>query len=303
MNLIIAINEKYIEPAKTMLFSLASNQKEEIKVFLLQSSVSEEKIEELQSFVREKCHGELIPVKIDRTIFANVPISKWWTEETYYRLIAFKLLPQTVTRALWLDADIVVNGDITELYTQSFEGKYAVVCAEDTMKNHQRLGLSEEHRYFNAGVILLNLEAIRRSFSVQSVFDCIETHRNHLDALDQDILNLLFENQVKYVDAQIYNNETFGFNVLSKEKMTELRNMAKIIHFTGSMKPWNYRGANWADRYWWKYEKGRGDRVVAFLGYRCLNTPIKLWHIAREGYYLFLGQAKKALKWFSRGRK
>lgn len=296
MNLIIAINEKYIEPAKTMLFSLACQQDEEITVYLLQSSISKNKLDDLQIFVDQKCHGKLVVAPIEKKIFANVPKNKWWTEETYYRLIAFELLPKDTKRALWLDADIIVKGNITALYTQPFDGNYAVVCAEDTKKNHQRLGLSEAHRYFNAGVVLFNFEAIRQDFTVQDIFDCIEKHRDHLDALDQDVLNLLFENKVTYVDASVYNNETFGFNILSKGKMSELRDTAAIIHFTGSMKPWNYKGANWADRYWWKYEKGRGKQTLPFIKYRLLNTPVKLWHYMREGYYFVLGQVKKMQK-------
>lgn len=296
MNIIIAINEKYIEPAKTMLYSLACQQNEELIIYLLQSSICEEKLEGLDDFVHRKCHGKLNVICIDKDIFTNVPINKWWTEETYYRLISFELLPKDVKRVLWLDADIIVKGNISELYRQPFDENYAVVCAEDTKKNHLRLGLSDEHRYFNAGVMLFNFEAIRRDFTVQDIFDCIEQYREHLDALDQDVLNVLFENRVKYVDASVYNNETLGFNILNRKKMTELKDTARIIHFIGSMKPWNYKGANWADRYWWEYEKGRGGRTVPYLKYRLLNASVKLWYYMREGYYIILGQINKVRK-------
>ena len=296
MNLIIAINEKYIEPAKTMLYSLACQQKEELIIYLLQSSICKEKLEELDNFIHRKCHGKLNVICIDKDIFTNVPINKWWTEETYYRLIAFELLPKDVERVLWLDADIIVKGNVSELYRQPFDKNYAVVCAEDTKKNHLRLGLSDEHRYFNAGVMLFNFEAIRRDFTVQDVFECIEQHREHLDALDQDVLNVLFENRVKYVDASVYNNETLGFSILNRKKMTELKDTARIIHYIGSMKPWNYKGANWADRYWWEYEKGRGGRKVPYLKYRLLNAPVKLWYYMREGYYFIQGRINKIRK-------
>lgn len=292
MNILIAVNEAYLEPAKTMLYSLACQQSEHLVVYLLQSSIRREKLDELSEFVRRKCHGELQVVQIDREMFADVPKTKWWTEETYYRLIAFELLPKNVERVLWLDADIIVKGNISELYYQSFDGGCIIACAEDTKKNHQRLGLKDEHRYFNAGVILYDLQALRKKLSIQTVFDCIEKHRDHLDALDQDVLNLLFEGEVKYCDAAVYNNETLGFNVLNRAKMVELEQTARIVHFIGSMKPWNYKGANWADRYWWKYERGRGN-YIPWIRYRLMNLPIKGWHFVREIYYLVLGQLKK----------
>jgi lipopolysaccharide biosynthesis glycosyltransferase len=296
MNILIAINEKYIEPAKTMLYSLACQQTEHLVVYLLQSSIREEMLEDFRKFMRDKCHGEVKVVQIDRKLFANVPKQERLSEETYYRLVAFELLPESVERILWLDGDIIVKGNITELYNQDFEGRYAVVCAEDTMKHHARLGLSREHRYFNAGVVLYDMNALRRDFTVQDIFACIEKHRDHLDLLDQDVLNVLFDSKVKYVDDTVYNNEAFGFNILSKAKMEEIRDTARIIHYKGSLKPWNPKGANWADKYWWKYEKERGGRGAAALKYWCRHTPVKLWHYAREIYYFVKGQVSKFIK-------
>lgn len=295
MNIIIAINEKYIEPAKTMLYSLACQQSEHLVVYLLQSSIRQKKLDELSTFVSRKCHGELQIVQINKDLFANVPKRKWWTEETYYRLIAFEILPETVDRVLWLDADIIIKGNISEFYNQCFDGKHIAACAENTKKNHQRLGLDEKHMYFNAGVVLYDLQALRQSLTVQQVFECIEKHRDHLDALDQDVLNLLFESKVKYNDAAVYNNETLGFAVLGRSKMAELKNTAKVIHYIGSMKPWDPKGANWADTYWWKYEKNRGN-TAAYIQYRLMNSPVKLWHCIRELYYLVLGQIHKRMQ-------
>ncbi len=296
MNIIIAINEKYLEPAKTMLYSLACQQEEYLVIYLLQSSISAEKLDDLKSFIQIKCHGELIVVPLDRAMFDNVPKQKWLTEETYYRLVAFDLIPKYVERILWLDGDIIVKGNITDFYNQSFDENYAVVCAEDTTKHHQRLGLSKEHRYFNAGVVLYNMIEIRKALTAQDVFACIDMHRDHLDLLDQDILNVLFDGKVKYADAQIYNHEVFGFNILSKTKMTDIQNNARIIHYKGAIKPWNPKGANWADKYWWKYEKLRGGRVFPAMKYCFYHAPIKIWHYLREGYYLVKGQINKVIK-------
>lgn len=300
MNILIAINENYIEPAKTMLFSLACQQEEHLVVYLLQSSIRQEKLDDLQAFVGTKCHGELVDVRIDKALFSNVPKAKWWTEETYYRLISFAILPECVERILWLDADIIVKGNISELYNQDFEGNYIVACDVDDEDPHQRLGLCKEHKYFNAGVILYNLSLIRKNFRIQDIFNCIETHRNHLNALDQDVLNVLFENRVKYEDASIYNHGIFGFYLLTGRQMEAVRNQAKIIHYIGSMKPWNPKGANWADGYWWKYELKRGDRGSAFAQYLLRNLPVKVYHCLREVYYSISGVILSRVKFMKK---
>ena len=173
MNILIAINEKYIEPAKTMLYSLACHNDNVLTVYLLQSSIRSEKIQDFSEFIRNKCHGKLNTITIDKALFANVPKQKWLSEETYYRLVAFALIPQEVDRILWLDGDIIVKDDISQLYNQDFEDKYIIACSEDTTKHHERMGLSECHKYFNAGVVLYNMATIRKVFEVQDVFDCI----------------------------------------------------------------------------------------------------------------------------------
>lgn len=295
MNILIAINEKYIEPAKTMLYSLARHNNEYLDVYLLQSSISSEKIKELDKFLHEKCHGELNTITIDKTLFANVPKQKWLSEETYYRLVAFELLPETVERILWLDGDIIVKGNIFELYNQEFDSQYIIACAENTTKHHKRLGLSNQHRYFNAGVVLYNMVTIRQHYTIQDVFECIEKHKDHLDLLDQDILNVLFDSKTKYMEAKTYNNATLGFNILGREKMKDIRENACIIHYIGAMKPWNPKGANWADKYWWRYELRRGGRWKAFAYYNVQHFPVKLYHYVRELYYFIKGQLRKLI--------
>ena len=295
MNILIAINEKYIEPAKTMLFSLACQHEEKLIVYLLQSSIPPEKIKDFGDFLFTKCHGELCTITIDKTLFANVPKQKWLSEETYYRLVAFALLPETVERILWLDGDIIVKDNIIELYSQNFDNKYIIACPENTKKHHERMGLSMEHKYFNAGVVLYNMTMIRQNFQVQEVFACIEKHKEHLDLLDQDILNALFDGKTKYMDAKLYNNATLGFNILDKEKMKEISERARIIHYIGAMKPWNPKGANWADKYWWKYEVQRGGRWCAFVEYKVKHMPIKFFHYVRELYFLIKGQVQKII--------
>ena len=294
MNIIIAINDAYIEPAKTMLYSLAKNNPSNITVYLLHKCLTQTVLDDLRVFLKRDCQSELISIQIDSILFADAPTQKWWSEETYYRLLAFDVLPAKCDRALWLDADIIVNGNIEAFYYQSFEEQYAVVCKGCNQRLKYDLGLPQEHEYFNAGVILFNLQRIRANFTKQSIFDCLREYNGRLNALDQDVLNLLFSGHVLYVDEQIYNCEVFGFHVYSKEKMDGF-SKARIIHFAGPLKPWKRKGANWADRFWWKYELARG-RYSAYLIYRLQNAPWKFYHIFRECFYMLIAMCRKVTR-------
>lgn len=292
MNIIIAVDKNYIEHAKTMLYSLACNNEEHLDVYLLQKSIPQKDLKEFSKFVEIKSHGTLHVVEIPQEAFKNVPMNDRMSLETYYRLLSFSLLPDSVDRALWLDADIIVKGNIAEFYHQDFEGNLAVCCAEKAQVHNERLGLPLTHRYFNAGVILFCISEMRKTFKEDDVFNCVEHHKEHLLLMDQDVLNVLLSGRVKYCDTDVYNNGAFGFSILDKEKMKEIENTARIIHFWGAMKPWNWRGANWADRYWWEYEWKRG-RIGETLSYRVLNTPVKGYLLLRELYYMICAQLKR----------
>ena len=268
-----------------MLFSLGVHNKEHKTIYLLYSHIPKQKLEAFSNWVMVNCNGELISIPIKSELFADAPKQKWWPEEIYYRLLAFDILPPEAHRALWLDADIIVNGNIQEFYSQSFDGCYAVVCQGCNQTFNANLGLPEDHIYFNSGVILYNLETIRQNFHAKDIFACIDKHKAALCAPDQDVLNILFAGNLKYANEEVYNNETFGTHVLSRKQMRTLQAHAKIIHFNGPMKPWNPKGVNWADRYWWKYERMH-NKFSAFLLYRIKNLPIKLYCILRELYFI-----------------
>ena len=287
LNVFFAINDAYVEPAKTMLQSLLVNNDIFVKAYLLHKHLSREKVEDLKCFVSSHGHGRLIEIQIPESSFNDAPKLKWWSEETYYRLLASDLIPED--RALWLDADVIVNKSITDFYSQDISDVYAVVCKGSNQTGKERLGLPESHVYFNSGVILYNLKLLRKRLDAQDIFDCLNQYKDKLSALDQDILNILFSEHICYADEQIYNHETLGFSVLTREEMNCIFHKACIIHFIGPLKPWNYKGANWADKLWWKYERQRG-RTVQYVKYKILNFPTKLYYICRE--IIFIGQAQ-----------
>ena len=293
MNIIIAVDDNYIEHAKTMLYSLADNTPNTIlDIYLIERSVSPSKLESLQKFARKRCNGNLYDLKIADDLFKNVPQKDRISIETYFRLLAFLILPKSLSRALWLDSDLIIKSNIVDFYNQNIQGVCAAVCDEKDQKHHMRLSIDEGHKYFNAGVILFNLDEMRKNFQEKDIFNCIEKHKDHLDLMDQDVLNILLENKVRYCDAVKYNNGAFGFSILDHSKMKELKNSAIIIHYWGAMKPWNWKGANWADCYWWRYELKRG-RIFQAIAYRSRNSFVKAGILLREVYYIVKAQMTK----------
>lgn len=292
MNILIATNDAYVIPTKNMLFSLAQNNPCHLDVYLLYNQLSEKYILQLDAHVSQKCNGMLHPIYVDASLLPDAPLQKYWSVEMYFRLLACELLPQNLNRILWLDGDIIVNRSIEAFYEQDLQDNLISACQGCNNSGIMRLDLNPEHLYFNSGVILFDLQKCRSIFTLSNVQNTIKTYKEKLKAPDQDILNILCQNKVKYVSADKYNNECFGDHVFSAQKMLVIKKEACIIHFDGPMKPWNPKGVNWADRFWWKYARQQGC-ILQWLSYRICNFPVKAKYALRELFYMGRAQLNK----------
>lgn len=263
MNVVISVNEKYIDQAETMLLSLRNHCVGEIVVYLLNHSLRKEKVEKFAKFLHDKCDIRLVGIQIGQTIFDDFPLvfPKQFSIEIFYRIIAPYLLEEKVQRALWLDSDIIIKGNIDDFYNMDFGGRSLVVC-KDTCEERpmeaipckEKLQIAQSHAYFNSGVMLMNIHQIREKYTLEEVCDICKLYRDKLYMPDQDILNVLFQNDVLYVAASEYNVSPLSSR---KEFMENYENI-KIIHYFSHPKPWQiFRGIDPVLDYW-KIQRQRG---------------------------------------------
>ena len=189
--------------------------------------------------------------------------------QTFYRLYAAELLPETVNRVLYLDCDIVVTGDLSQLWSVDLTDK-AVAVVQDYWSyatpddNPNRLQYPVEAGYFNAGVVLINLDWWRKNNAGAMFFAFIEKNHEIMDYLDQDVMNALLW------DKKIYLPLTYNFQLLflsknllnslpsetKKEVLDTLHSQPVIIHFASCWKPWSvvYYGLPFRNL-WIQYKK------------------------------------------------
>lgn len=261
MNILISVNKQYIEPAKVMLTSLRMNTVGEITVYLLNHSLGYEDITALKQYLMNRLNIDMISLDMNISLIEKLPVRAHFSTEMYYRIIAQYVLPDTLDRILWLDADIIINGDISVFYNQDFNDMCLVVCANGNPNEEikKKMGIKKEHIYFNSGVLLINLEKLRDYRNMDEILKVCESVRDKLVNPDQDILNLLYQGQVKYADEHIYNWQIHAM----KEP---LKPDVKIIHYTGPNKPWDVKAAGReAGKYWRiKAENGGLAEYAAF---------------------------------------
>lgn len=177
MNLLVTIDRNYLLPLVTMLNSYNETHKDiSTDVYIAHSSLEEEDF----TYLKEKVLGADIRIhniEIKERYFSNTPVIERIPEESFYRLLAFLYLPESVERCLYLDPDIYINQSLLSLYTKDMGDSYIAAAGHlhgfrETF-NKMRLGGREQERYINSGVMLMNLTAIRRDFTLEKVLDVV----------------------------------------------------------------------------------------------------------------------------------
>lgn len=249
MNILIAINDEYTFPAQVMLTSLCVNNPGKHDIYLFYTGLHKKNIGLLNNLLK-KYGANLHPIHISEDIFGDSPLNSHFSVEIYYRLLVYRLIPDSVDKILWLDADIVVKDSIEELYSIDLQDSYLAACkARSRSENNERLGLPSNHIYFNSGVILFDLNKIRGVMNDDQIKQCISDIGDDILWPDQDVLNVL------YLGKTVYFDECFNYQVYNEliSRNTVKKNNISVIHYVSSDKPWNKYYSNSFDRYFFKY--------------------------------------------------
>ncbi|MDR1146818.1 MAG: glycosyltransferase family 8 protein [Verrucomicrobiales bacterium] len=157
------------------------------------------------------------------------------------------LLPE-LDQVLYLDADVLVTGDLSELWGLALGDDYAAAVEERGMgaklTRYTRERLRLAGRYVNSGVLLLNLAALRRD-DLPRRLAAFTAARPWLSMPDQDAFNVLLAGRLRYL-APEFNYMTM---YLDQPGYALPAATVKIVHYADWRKPWRAatvpRGAEW----------------------------------------------------------
>ena len=189
--------------------------------------------------------------------------------ETYYRFLIQKLLP-FYDKVLYLDSDLIVKGDIAELYNVEL-GDNLLAAAHDidfvgnvNMKRGDRLdyardvlGMKDPYAYFQAGVLVLNTRAMREAHSIDEWLTFASDDRFIYN--DQDVLNTYCEGRVVFLDwawnvmIDCGNRIANVFASAPADMLAAFersRCAEKVVHYAGFQKPWKFVDCDRSDLYW-----------------------------------------------------
>lgn len=183
------------------------------------------------------------------SISERLPVRHYYTKTTYYRFFIAEMFQQ-YDKAIYIDSDTIVQGDIAALYDTNIGNCYLGACHEQAMAQSDIFGTYCEkvvgvsrYDYFNAGVMLINCEQFRVHHVLDQFIRYLGIY-NFAVTQDEDYLNLICKNRVYHLD-QRWNTELTDGLVYSYD----IRQGA-ILHYIMVNKPWHYKKCRLADVFW-----------------------------------------------------
>jgi lipopolysaccharide biosynthesis glycosyltransferase len=125
------------------------------------------------------------------------------TRATYLRLTMIEMLSPTIKRVLYLDVDMIVNGDLRPLWNTDLHDKVCAAVVDPGVNPDEfavKWSLPRPGQYFNAGVMLIDLEKLRAKPLFQRAIAILENPTAQCEYADQDALNVVLWNEWLPVD-------------------------------------------------------------------------------------------------------
>jgi lipopolysaccharide biosynthesis glycosyltransferase len=244
IKIVFASDKGYVPHLATAIVSLIKNNKDlKFEISVINSDIRQSDWERINSLGKSGDHI-FINLKIAGELFNGLVLSDHFTKAIYYRLLIPELIRSD--RVLYLDSDIVINGQIEELYKTDLDEVYLAAVEEPNFIRHEELGMTPGSKYFNSGVLLMNLGMWRRDSIRDRVIEFIRNKPGVIKFPDQCGMNAVINGRWKSVhlkynlQSAIYDfDEDYLKNIYGLKELREAKTRPVIIHFTGSTKPWH----------------------------------------------------------------
>lgn len=238
---VTAADEGYLEPLTVMLKSLSVFVSDNDSVYVLHVNIAAQDQQNIKNEVRGV---NLLFVEMSGFIVKCPEISKKTKDRysitTYFRFFIQNVIP-VGGRVLYIDADIVVNSDPEDLFSIDLDRNCVAAVRDAVLVNRNRALNVHQGDYFNAGVLLIDLDSWdQEKVSEKALKYLASSPNDKLDYNDQDALNAMLENRIKWLGAR--------WNLQSAYKNDCASPV--FIHFTGEDKPWYFHSLHKYKKYY-----------------------------------------------------
>ncbi|MBQ7999797.1 MAG: glycosyltransferase family 8 protein [Ruminococcus sp.] len=228
-----------------------SSKENKYKAIILHEDLSQDNITKLQSLATDHFQVEFVQMKeglesiTDR--MSNRLRCDYFTLTIYFRLFIPAMFPQ-YDKGIYIDSDVVVTGDLAELFATDLGDNYIGACADKSVVDvpplaqymEEAVGV-DRHSYINSGVLLMNLKMLREAELDVHFLSLLNTYHFDCIAPDQDYLNAMCSGKIHYLSE--------AWDAMPTEDKPEVEDV-KIIHYNLFSKPWCYDNIQYGDVFW-----------------------------------------------------
>ncbi len=236
------------------------------RAIVLHQGLNETNVAKLKALQTDYFHVEIIEMKnrfdaITDSIGTRLRCD-YFTLTIYFRLFIPTMFPQ-YDKGIYIDSDVVLNGDIAELFDIDIGDNFIGACNDLSIADTPPLVAYTENaigvkanEYINSGVLLMNLKKMRESGFEEHFLNLLNTYHFDCIAPDQDYLNAICNGNIYYLSEV--------WDAMPNDQREPLSN-PKLIHYNLFSKPWCYDNIQYGDLFWHHAEtSGYYDEIVAY---------------------------------------
>lgn len=242
MHVAFCVNDGYAQYIMVTIKGLLENNSNPIVIHVLSDYISERNVARLKDLVSSYPFAELKSVIVDDSKLRG--LKDTWTIYTWYRVLLPEILDKDVHRVLYLDADVLVAGNIGELFRLDMTGKAIAGTIDFQSKDistYKRCGYEPEKEYVCAGIMLMNLDYWRKHDIANQVVRWGRDNNDRIQFPDQDSINYICRNAkillpLKYDIVDGFFHDDYYYQHYPRE-LRECVDAPVIIHYAGQA-PW-----------------------------------------------------------------
>ncbi len=248
MDIVHCLDDRYAPMCATAIVSLCENNpNSDIQYHIISASLSQENKDALKEIINR--YGAKVKFyDVDQTILKDCVIKEGdhVSLAAYLRILIPIILPDNIETVLYLDCDLVVCENISNLFSIQLTGFSCGAVYDggtNDIRTYNRLIYDYEKGYFNSGVLLFNLKYWRENNITNNLFKFISEHPERLMFWDQDAINSVLAGKIKRLPFK-YNMTDPFYQVnptLRQEYLDEIEQSLLnpvILHFATANKPW-----------------------------------------------------------------
>ena len=171
----------------------------------------------------------------------------------YYRFFIPRLFPM-YEKAVYIDSDTILRGDIGELFDLELDESEVIAAMPDPkvtvipeFRDYVDKAVGVSHKeYVNDGVMLMSLKKLRKMKFLSTMIELIREYDADLVAPDQDYANVILQGKIHHIGGE-----------WNAEPQKDLPKDTKLVHFNLFNKPWHYKNVP-CENLFWNAAKGTG---------------------------------------------